>query len=273
MTNGISTNYVAGLSIAMQEYEPGVNNYVVFMSDGVPTNTQGPERNWSKNFVEKIGEMLFDGAESALAAIIGGWIGMVWEGNDQYGIRLLVLDIIEEVGEWTWKILKTLLGLGGYSDEQLINLTIDDSLNIAKNGWEYIMGYVKSLKSNVKKFYTIYYDTGAGNVPWYGIQQMATSVDDAYTSNNATGISEIFKEITDEIQAYEIDTQEQTENGEIRLKLYEDISAIQVGSRMLTYSELWTVKNKLKESGGVLDLKDPEISGMFKTEYEIIIKY
>ena len=89
---GISTNYLGALDKAKNYLKSDKSNYIIFMSDGSPTNTQFTGIEIPGIILSSIEGI----AEGLISAITGGWLECVWESEDSFGVQLLV------TAEWTY---------------------------------------------------------------------------------------------------------------------------------------------------------------------------
>ena len=198
-----------------------------------------------------LADAIKDLTTGVIGAIIGGWLELIWAGPDDYDFNLLVAG----------------------------NIGFPDFGGLSESVWKnVIMKYVNELKNVTKKLYTVYFDSSilGNSAPAYGLKQMASSESDAFEASKTDDLMKAFRDIANDVKAYEIDEEKQTTNGVIRLRLYKDIKSIKVGSRELTASELELVKSKIVDNGdgsGNLNLRDSEIAALFKTTEEITVMY
>lgn len=197
------TNYNAALIEANRVAKTGEKNIVVFMSDGCPTSTIAPSSGeideWlkkkinkeasGKKFFEKLIETtlkpirwVYDNIIAGfINQVTGGWLELVWKGEDSYGFNLLVVPG-HTFNDFTYDFFKDWT----------------EKSSVAKIEWDKIRNQVSKLKNekNVEKFYTIYYCSKLDSKDAeYGLKKMATDESYYYLAKNITELKQRFKEI------------------------------------------------------------------------------
>lgn len=129
------------------------------------------------------------------------------------------------------------------------------------------------------KIYSIYFNTGGGNKPVYGLKQISSGDGYYYSANTNNELLEKFKEIANKIKKVDVAIGTQTSTGKITLEEVTKISAIKVGDNPISDAELQNIKNAIMsnayydagEDKGPLDLND--FAYIFCTNEKITIVY
>lgn len=288
---GISTNYLGGLECAKDVIEDASRensvNYVVFMSDGGPTNTQttlyqtGSDKTPTfslESILNAILKYIGEGLLDTLTAIYGGWIELDWTGvnvntgQNEYRAHLLLTDGFVEV--WN-SIADSFLGRL-LKIPKIESISMEDNV-VAPGVWKKIMGKVDELKKITKQVYTVYFQVGSDNDPEYGIKMMASDYNEtAFKSTDGNMLNTHFTEIANDIKSYNIDKTVTSSQGSITIDMYQKISDIQIDGTSVTAPQLELIKSKITgnaDGTGTLNLKDVDIATIFNTDKGIKILY
>lgn len=209
------TNYEDALDKAKKliNKESNVKNIVVFMSDGCPTSTIVP------TFDGIIGKLWNSTIASTLNAVSGGWLELVWTGEDTYGFRLLLT-----LGH-TWKDK-----LDGWAE----------SMSVSRHVWGKIMEEVNDIKEYVGQFYTVYFRSSLDDEePIYGLKQMATESNETYFKD-AKSIDELKTKFSEIVQSSFPTEPSSYENKEYKnniIKIKNGISEIKLDGVQTEFSE------------------------------------
>lgn len=209
------TNYRAALEEAKKlvDKREEVKNVVVFMSDGCPTSNIVP------TFDGWFGTIWNNTIANILNTVSGGWLELVWTGEDNYGFRLL-------------------LTLGYTWDDILYNWA--ERMSVSHQVWDNIMEEVNDIKEYVGQFYTVYFrSTLEDDGPVYGLRQMATDDDNTYfkDAENIEELKQNFEEIVNNTFPETPDSYEYKDFDNNIIKIKNGISEIKLDGVQTEFSE------------------------------------
>lgn len=260
--NGPTTNYINALSTTASELRAigaDKNKYVVFMSDGLPTllsfNYNEVRTTLAKVFYKKeysdlnpiqkgildlttIPALLLGGT---IETVGGGWYGCIWESESVYKFSLL------------------LTGPLAYPD-----------LGLTKIAWNNIMKERNDVISEIGtdgKMFSVYFNTGFGGSPEYGLYRIAsehgpTQPADTYAKKASEGgLEEVYSQIADAIANEHRESIPLGKTVKVTLEDVSKITAIKMGSNNLDVDAIKAIIKArpdydLGTDTGVLDLKD-----------------
>lgn len=287
--NGFSTNYVGALTLANEiiKKNSGYENYyVVFMSDGGPTNTQTEFYGWeNNNVVGEFFEAIIKSVTSVPLAVIGGWCECLWISPDIYTMNWLLVELANEItNEIGFQIINVVQIEKFF---QKILGPLDANKWVAKAAWEKILNKISEFEAYNAIFATMYFDNAdikeISDARAYGLEQMADTWDDGtkafYRSENASDFEDDLYDIINKIIGPEIPKKEITSNlGKIKLDNVSSIKSITIGETILSSDRVNQIIENIKNSesynstddSGDLNLNDyPEL----KTTEDITILY
>lgn len=211
------TNYKDALEKANElvdkSEEEEVKNIVVFMSDGCPTSNIIP------TFDGWFGTIWNNTIANILNTVSGGWLELVWSGENAYGFRLLVTlgnTLHDLVYDWA------------------------ESMSVSYQVWNSIMEEVNDIKEYVDQFYTVYFRSTLGDDgPVYGLRQMATEDNNTYfkDAKNIGELEKNFEEIVQNTFPETPDLYEYKDCDNNIIKIKNGISEIKVDGVETAFSE------------------------------------
>ena len=260
--NGLTTNYINALSTTTSKLKSigdDKTKYVVFMSDGLPTLLSFDYNDvketiakviWKKSFSDlDIGKQIMINISmipaffvgGTLETVGGGWYGCIWESESVYKFSLLITLSV------------------AYPD-----------LGLTKLAWDNIMKERNDVISELGtdgKMFSVYFNTGFGGSPEYGLYRIAsehgpTQPADAYAKKASEGgLEEVYSQIADAIANEHRESIPLGKTVKVTLEDVSKITAIKMGSNSLDVDAIKAIIKArpdydLGTDTGVLDLKD-----------------